>query len=310
MPTVRVRVPATSANLGPGFDSFGLALQLYNEISISDGAGAAAVTVHSDDASSLPAGAENIAFSSARRLLSLIGREDAEFHLEMWNEIPLSRGRGSSAAARVGAVVAANEWARAQGWQTATTQQLLDLSHELEGHPDNAAAALLGGFTVAAVPEDDANRALAIQMPVAQFPQFLVFSPDEELATKKARGVLPATVPHTDAVFNLSRAGLLLAALASGRLELLPEAMKDRLHQNQRAALLSGWNEIKAAAESAGAYGLTLSGAGSSLLVWVAPGDDALLKRVETAVSAAAQAAGVNGKLRRLDVDTEGARVI
>lgn len=311
MPTIRVRVPATSANLGPGFDSFGLAFNLYNEISISEGPNT--VTVHSSDSGSLPAGPENIAWQAAHRLLAQLGHQDAEFSLEMWNQIPLSRGLGSSAAARVGAIVAANEWARAQGWTTASQVELLDLANELEGHPDNAAAALIGGFTVSAVssPESNATRgAWAIQMPVARFPRFLVFSPDEELATKKARGVLPETVPHKDAVFNLSRASLLLAALATGQLEAIPEAMKDRLHQNQRAALLPGWNEVSSAATGAGAYGVTLSGAGSSLLIWLAPDDAALQECVEAAVRDAATAAGVKGVLRALEVDSQGAAII
>lgn len=312
---IRVRVPATSANLGAGFDSFGLAFALYNEIAIREGE--PGVTVHSDDAALISSGTDNIAWRAARDLFQSLDYH-ADFHLEMWNAIPLSRGLGSSAAARVGALVAANKWARRNGGKSATQQGLLDFATHLEGHPDNAAAALLGGLTVAAVDESirprsaghpEKRRTFALQMAVKTFPRFLVFSPDAELETKTARAALPEFVAHRDAVFNLSRAGLLLAALATGDFAVLPEALKDRLHQNQRAALLPGWNEITQAANDCGALGVTLSGAGSSILIWL-PHDDAICVRVGESVRSAAAHANVAGTLRALEVDTQGATVL
>jgi len=312
MNNIRVRVPATSANLGAGFDSFGLALCLYNEIEIVPGE--PGVTVHSDDANQISSGTDNIAWQAARRLLEKLDCS-TDFYLQMWNSIPLSRGLGSSAAARVGALVAANEWARRKTGQSATQQQLLNLATELEGHPDNAAAALLGGLTVAVVADSESKstpeygRTFALQMPVKSFPRFLVFSPDSHLETKTARAALPAMVSHADAVFNLSRAGLLLAALQTGDLETLPEALKDRLHQNQRASLLPGWNELTNAAHDSGALGITLSGAGSSILFWL-PRDEATFARAENAVRDAAKKADVAGALRELQVDLDGAVVL
>ena len=310
--TIRVRVPATSANLGAGFDSFGLALSLYNEIEI--GSGEPGVTIHSDDARQISSGTDNIAWRAADRLLRKLGCA-ADFRLQMWNAIPLSRGLGSSAAARVGALVAANQWARQRGEKTATREELLDLATELEGHPDNAAAAFLGGLTVAVVANADPKstpenrRTFAVQMPVKRFPRFVVFSPDSHLETKTARAALPESVSHADAVFNLSRAGLLLAALSSGDFEILPEALKDRLHQNQRAALLPGWSEISRAATESGALGVTLSGAGSSILIWLPP-EDEIFSAATNSVRTAAANSGVAGTVRELEVDTQGAMII
>lgn len=300
-----VQIPASSANLGPGFDSLGLALGLYNRVLIAEpDPEMAPVRVHTDDAARTPSDESNISYVAARALFDFLNC-DVEFRLEAWNEIPPSRGLGSSAAARVGGVMAANEWARAKGWKTATTAQLIQISSQLEGHPDNAAAAILGGLTVSG---DFENGAVGLQIAVARWPRFVAWIPDAELPTADARAALPGAVSHQDAVFNLSRTAVLLASLANGDWRALPDAIDDRLHQPQRAPLIPDWNMACDAARRAGAIGTTISGSGSTLLVWLP--DDAAQKRALEELRASAQKSGLQGRALALDVDIKGARVL
>lgn len=331
MPTVRVRVPATSANLGPGFDALGLALNIYNRLTIesdAQGAGApddhlegqsgqrrseAMVTVTGEGAGSLTTGEDNIAVVAVRRLLSHLGLAGPGFRLHLENQIPLSRGLGSSAAARIGALCAANEWLRRLGHSPAGSQEILSLATSLEGHPDNAAAALLGGLVASTSVTADAQEdvasesdlALAVRMSTASFPRLLVFIPHTELSTATARGVLPEAVFRTDAVFNISRTALLLAALSTGRWQLLREALQDRLHQEHRSSLMPGLPSIIRAAREAGAYGATLSGAGPSVLAWL-PDDAEIVAEAGQAMADAAAEHEVFGTVRETAMDLEG----
>jgi homoserine kinase len=329
--SVRVRVPATSANLGPGFDSLGLALQLHSYIGIrqrrdSDGsqrvvAGGAAT---SGAATNVPLDESNICYRAATKLLHYIGAPLHDFVLEAENNVPLSRGLGSSSAARVGSLVAANEWARQNGWNAASNTEVLSLATELEGHPDNAAAALMGGLVVSAVAQtgDEMSRdgsadatstrgeTLAVRLPVPQYPQFLVWVPHEELATKKARAALRDTYSRADAVFNVSRASLLLAALSTARFDLLREALHDRLHQPFRAPLIPGYADVVQSALQAGALGATISGAGSSVLLWISPQETSTHDVVRSAVQDAASRAGAPGDVLSLPVDNDGCIIV
>ncbi len=319
--SVRVRVPATSANLGPGFDSLGLALQLHSFIGIRqrrDSDGSQSV-VTGGFATNVPLDESNICYRAALKLLRHVGAPQQDFVLEAENNIPLSRGLGSSSAARVGSLVAANEWARQNGWNTASNDEILTLATELEGHPDNAAAALLGGLVVSAVAQSYSDapasasthgEALAARLPVPQFPQFLVWVPHEELATKKARAALRDSYSRADAVFNVSRASLLLAALSTGRFDLLRQALHDRLHQPYRAPLIPGYDDVVQSAMNAGALGATLSGAGSSVLLWLSPQETSAQDAVRSAVQDAASRAGAPGDLLSLPVDNDGCVVL
>ncbi len=296
--SVSVRVPATSANLGPGFDSLGLAFALYNELKleISD---ADSLEVEGEGAASLQDNPQTIAHQAVHRVFQALQLPIKGVHLLLRNQIPLARGLGSSSAAIVGGLVAANEWARQNENVALSRQQLLDLATEIEGHPDNVAPALLGGLVVAAMGE---GRIPAIQVPVPRFPRFAVWIPETELATKTARGVLPATYSRADAIFNLSRAALLVAALASGNFSALSEALRDKIHQDYRAPLVPGFAEISSAAMSAGAYGVTLSGAGPSILAWLPEENSAIVK----AMRRAASDADIAGRVLELEVDTQG----
>jgi homoserine kinase len=185
----------------------------------------------------------------------------------------------------------------------------LNLATRLEGHPDNAAAALLGGLVVSAAAHDAGKGVLAVRLPVVKFPGLAVFIPDTELATDTARGVLPDAVFRADANFNVAHTGLLLACLATEHWDGLREALKDRLHQEHRAALMPGFHAILHAAVENGAYGATLSGAGPSILAWT-PTDDSTLAETCQAMQDAAAAHEVFGRAVVVAVDLDGTVVL
>jgi homoserine kinase len=298
---VSVRIPATSANLGPGFDSLGLAFALYNELKleISD---ADSLEVEGEGADQLQKSPQTIAHQAAHRVFQSLQLTITGVHLSLSNQIPLARGLGSSSAAIVGGIVAANEWARQNENRALSRQQLVDLATEIEGHPDNVAPALMGGLVVAAMGEEHIP---AIQVPVSRFPRFSVWIPETELATKTARGVLPANYSCADAIFNLSRAALLVGALATGDFSALSEALRDKIHQDYRAPLVPGFAAISAAAQGAGAYGVTLSGAGPSILAWMPEESTPIVE----AMRKAASDEGLKGRVLELEVDTQGCRI-
>jgi homoserine kinase len=307
---VRVRVPATSANLGPGFDTLGLAFRLYNFVTIQGIEGEEdVVTATGQGEGVLPIGNTNIAMVAARRLLESVGAPDMPLHLHLENRIPLSRGLGSSAAARVGAIVAANAWAQQFGYKGATSEEMLALATQLEGHPDNIAAAQLGGLVVSAMGEGADQSTLtpvwASRLPVEKWPRFVVFIPEAELATKTARGVLEDGVFRADANFNIARTALLLVALTNGDWHLLPEALRDKLHQQHRSVLMPGFDAITKAARDHGAYNATLSGAGPTILAWLPP-SDATAAEVAQAMNDAAAEHEVFGHTLELGVDLDG----
>ncbi len=258
VPRVDVRVPATTANLGCGFDIFGLALQLYNTFTL---------TVASEPGwqVSLPAGiemptdAKNLFYQAAQRLFEHIGSAPEALHLMLAADIPLARGLGSSSTAIVGGLVAAN----ALTGNTVDRDTLLTMAIEIEGHPDNVTPALIGGLTLSYT-RDGQQAYLAL--PVGDELRFVVAIPDFELSTSAARAVLPAEVPRADAVFNSSRTALLMYAMHHKRYDLLATAMEDRLHQPYRAPLVPGMEEAIAAGRRAHALGVALSGAGPTLV--------------------------------------------
>lgn len=298
---ITVRVPATSANLGPGFDSLGLAFALYNELTL-EVRGANSLEVEGEGAEQLKSETNTIAHQAAHRVFESLQIPVEGVHLSLRNQIPLARGLGSSSAAIVGGMVAANECVRQAKGRALSMQQLVNLATEIEGHPDNVAPALLGGLVVAAMGE---GHVPAIQVPIAQFPRFAVWIPETELATKTARGVLPADYSRSDAIFNLSRAALLVAALTTGDFSALGEALRDKIHQDYRAPLVPGFEVISSAATGAGAFGVTLSGAGPSILAWLPEESVPIVE----AMKGAALEAKLPGRVLELEVDGQGCRI-
>ena len=295
---IRVRVPATSANLGPGFDALGLALRLYNTLSLEP-ADTPEIEIEGEGAATLPRDATHLAYQAA---LAVAARAEGggalgarAFRLRQHNLIPLASGLGSSAAAIVGGAVAANALLGAPLGR----QALLDLAAEMEGHPDNVAPALFGGLVVCA------RTATGVRwIRLGPPPLNVVLAvPDYHVSTDEARRRLPARVPFPDAVFNVTRATLLVAALTGGRPDLLDEATQDRLHQPYRETLVPGLTDVFAAARRAGAYGVALSGSGPTVLAF---GD---APEIGPAMAQAFQAAGAACRILHAEFDTEGAVV-
>lgn len=257
---VQIRVPATSANLGPGFDALGLALDLYNELTVEEADG---LDFSVQEGPPAPADEQNLVYKSARYLYDLCGRPMHGLRLRQVNRIPMARGLGSSSACIIGGLVGANELLG----RPLPDDELLKLACALEGHPDNVAPALLGGL-VAAVMEG--GQVYYHKQPLRSDLMFAAFIPDFELRTSAARAVLPREVPRQDAVYNLSRAALLALSLSGGDYQNLRAAVGDRLHQPYRMGLIAGAPEVFGLAQRLGAYAVYLSGAGPTLMALVA----------------------------------------
>ncbi len=298
MSDLRVRVPASSANLGPGFDTFALALPLLAEFELRP-AKAWSVTVDGDG-QGIPQGDENLFVISARATAKAAGRELVAQHVTQRSAIPVARGLGSSAAAIVGGASAAN----ALLGEPFDRRSLLRIASEVEGHADNVAAALYGAFTVA-LPEDGGPVATRLVFPRTW--RICLLIPGRPLSTEEARAILPSQVSRDDAVFNVAHGAALIAAVMRSDGALLALAMADRLHQPARTKLVPALSEIIGAAREAGAFGAALSGAGPSVLA-VAPAR--LAARVVSAMEEAASAAGVPGRGRVVRVRAAGAQVL
>lgn len=252
---MKIRVPASSANLGPGFDCFGLAWQLYNEIEFE--------LCDELVISGCPEqylGADNLAYRAYAAAVEAAGRSPRGLRIHFAaSDIPVSRGLGSSAALTVGGVLAADRL-HSLGL---SRQALLDIATAVEGHPDNVAPALFGGFTASSMAE---GRAVTAHYALSGKLFFTVLIPDFELSTALARLVLPAQLKREDAVFNISRAALLLKALETGDGALLSLGLEDRVHQPYRQALIPGYDRAKELVLRCGGLGMCISGAGSTLL--------------------------------------------
>jgi homoserine kinase len=263
-----VRVPASSANLGPGFDALGMALGVYLTCRFRRSA-ALEIRASGRDSASIPAGPDNLIWQTAVAVAQSLGLRMPPIELEISNRIPIGKGMGSSAAALTAGVVVA-DCLLGLGWKPA---RVLDEAARLEGHPDNVAACTLGGIVASAIDSGGVARAVRIEM--AQRFGVGVVVPDFELPTAKARAVLPAVYSRADAVFNVQRASLLIAALAAGATWAFPATLEDRLHQPYRAPLVPGLDEI-VRLRAPGLLGCALSGAGPSILVFFERGHESV----------------------------------
>ncbi len=298
--TITVRIPGTTANCGPGFDTIGIACTIYNELSLTLGEpDGFSLAVTGEGADTIPANERNIACQAVRALLRKVGRTGPGIAIRMHNAIPLARGLGSSAAAIVGALVAAN----AATGDTLDKQELLAMATALEGHPDNVAPAIFGGITISSI-VGGAPQSLRFIPPAPL--RLVVAVPEFGLSTKAARQVLPKTIPFADAVFNVSRVALLVGALCQGRFDLLGSAFEDRLHQPYREKLIPGMTDVLAAARERGAIGAALSGAGPCLIAFAR--DNAAA--IGAAMVNAFARHGVKAAYRDLGIDSDGAKVI
>jgi homoserine kinase len=296
---VCVKVPASTANLGPGFDTLGMALDLYAWIGMS-AADTTCIHLHGDQMKGIPTDKSNLIYEVAQLVFEKAGVSVPELEISMYSDIPLARGLGSSASAIVGALVAANELIGSP----LSKDTLFQMSTELEKHPDNVGASLFGGLIVAFW---DGDRAEHIKIVPDSRLEVLVVIPEFELKTEKARGILPEQLAMKDAVFNVGHSSVLVAAFCTGNLEMIPLAMKDALHQPYRAPLIPGMDTILQEATGRGALGAALSGAGPTLLTLV---DSASSRKdeLETFLIDTLKAQGISAATMWLKPDLEGAR--
>src|SRR5207248_5644974 len=260
MPWTSLRVPASSANLGPGFDALGLALSLYLECRFRKSP-RLSIEAEGRDAGAISTGEDNLIWKTALAVARDMRMSMPPIDLRIHNEIPLGKGLGSSAAALTAGAVIADRLLNLR-WKPL---RILDEAARLEGHPDNVAACVLGSIVASAIDSGGAARTVRVAMP-AQFGVAIVV-PDFMLPTVKARAVLPDCYSKEDTIFNVQRAALLVAALATGAVAAFPTALEDRLHQPYRAHLAPGLNDVLQL-RAPGLLGCALSGAGPSIIVF------------------------------------------
>lgn len=301
MALVRVQIPASTTNIGPGFDALGVALSLYNRVELDELPWGIAVEVEGEGREEIPRDESNISVEAVKRVYDRAGRPFAGLWMKQRNHIPLARGLGSSSAALVGGLVGANLLLGGP----LSMDDLVQIAVEMEGHPDNVVPALLGGFCVSALAPD--GRTLYTRLPVVERYLWVIVVPGFEVSTRAARERLPKQVSLADATFNIQRVGMLLAAFASGQDGVFREAMEDRLHQPYRAELMGPLEEVFAAARGAGALGVCVSGAGPCVL---AVCDRSHPGRVGNAMRAVYLAHGIACRMHVLRMDPRGAHAV
>lgn len=281
----RVRVPASSANLGPGFDALGLALSIYLECRFR-AAETLTIRARGRDADLIATGEDNLIWQTAQQVARDLGETLAPIELEIDNDIPLGKGLGSSAAALTAGVVIADQLL-GLGWKP---PRILDEAARIEGHPDNVAACVLGSIVASAIDQHGAARAVRLVLPEKY--NVAVVVPDFILPTSEARKVLPESYSRADAVFNVQRSALLIAALLTGTSSAFPAALEDRIHQPYRAKLVPGLAEMLAL-RAPGLLGCALSGAGPSVLVFYERGHERVCDLVRSIFAAHGHAAEI-----------------
>ena len=295
--SVTVKTPATSANMGPGFDCLGIALDIWNVISVEIGARGFDISGYGED--DLPRDSSNLVLASVERAFRELGEPVPEMRVRCHNDIPTARGLGSSSAALVGGLVAGN----ALNGEPLSRSDLLRIAARVEGHPDNVAPALYGGMRIAAL--EDGGGVTTAPVPVPPELSAVLYIPSVAMPTAEARGLLGADVPRADAVFNIARAALLVRCMATGDLRHLRTATDDRLHQPARQAIFFPMKNIIRAALGAGALGAFLSGAGSTVLALAVEKEFT----IGYEMADAAAKSGLDGEVRIVKPSAVGAHV-
>jgi len=296
-----VSVPASTSNIGPGFDGIGCAVALRNEFEfelLPPGSSSTA-TLSGSRSAGITTSPHNLAIITAQKFFRMQGQLVPSFSLRAKIEVPNARGLGSSSTAIVAGIVAGNTLLG----NPLTEAQLLDLAVELEGHPDNVAPALLGGLIIGAAQSKPLSY---FRLAVHQDVRFVFLIPDYEVKTADARAVLPKTIPHADGIFNASRTPIVVLSLTTGNLAPLASAIEDKLHQPYRKQLFKGYDEFAAEAIAAGAAGFCVSGAGSTMLAVV---HSTAIESVTAALKQALQRRGESGDVIELSPTPEGTRV-
>lgn len=255
---IKVKVPATTANMGPGFDSIGMALQMYNVVFAEEIEEGLEIIIQ-EGSPDIPTDRSNLIYKTICHFYKEIGKEVPGIRIIQQDHIPHTRGLGSSAAC----IVAGLHIANALSQSFFSKEELVQMAAQLEGHPDNTTPALLGGMTIGAMNHEDMKY---VKIKVAENIHFAVMIPDFTLSTEKARAALPEMISLKDGVFNMSRAALLAASMITGDMDNLEMAMQDRFHEPYRESLIPNMKDILEHAKKCGAKGTFLSGAGPTLM--------------------------------------------
>lgn len=294
---IKLQIPATSANLGAGFDALGLALTYYNYVNMEEADG---IFIKSLDGTPVPEDEHNLIYESAKTLFDICGKPFKGLSIEQVNNIPMARGLGSSSACIIAGLYGAN---KLMG-DPLGLDDLVNLSAQIEGHPDNTAPALLGGIVTAVF---DGRNVHWVKQEVFTTLKFVVVIPDFELKTEQARACLPTEVHHKDAVYNLSRAALFSASLLTGKYENLRTAVHDKLHQPYRMELIPHGRDVFDTAYSLGAYAAYLSGAGPSLMAIVDAENEYFCGKMKFSL----EKLGLkNWKVHELHIDNTGTKLL
>jgi len=296
---IKILTPATSANLGPGFDTLGLALNIFNELEIETDTSEFTIEIEGEGSSFLPRDKKSLVYQAIAKVYAAVGQEVPPLQVKQSNRIPIASGLGSSAAAIVGGLAAAN---RLLG-SPLRMDDLLQLAAAIEGHPDNVAPALLGAVVASGM---DEGRLIWYRIQPLNPPRIVVISPAFPLSTAKARQVLPDKVPLADAVHNISRTAFLIHCFASGDYRNLRFAMEDKLHQAYRAQLIPGLNDVISACCAAGGLGAALSGAGPAVIGFVDPTDPGRSEAVAASMQDAFAKHGIASTVISTDICTTG----
>ncbi len=309
---VTVKVPATSANLGPGFDCLGLSLPIYNTITIEEtvlpGTGIEINLMSENDNiddiifDNIPKDENSIIYKAVEMLYNSIGQEPSELRINVQSQIPITRGLGSSASVVVGGLLAANKLLGSP----ADTTAILSIATEVEGHPDNVAPAILGGFVLASQEDDGTILTEKLNWPDEW--DITVCIPEFELSTNIARSVLPEAVPIQDAVYNAKHLAMLIQAINTKDVKLMKNALHDKLHQPYREKLIPGMKEImEAFKHEDGVIGTVLSGAGPSMLIISHKYD---LDKIKSTVKDIWESLSIKSDVRTLKIENKGAEII
>ena len=307
---VSVKVPATTANIGPGFDCFGMALPIYNTVTLEE-------TVYpttgleinilgdQDEGISgflIPTDKTNIVYKAVELLYNYTGQTPPALKINIQSNIPIAKGLGSSASVIVGGVLAANELLG----NPADEEALLSIANEVEGHPDNITPAMIGGFTLSSAEDDGSIVYKKLEWPENW--KLTICIPDYELATTISRSVLPETISHKDAAFNAKRCAMFVEALHTKDSELMKLALADRIHQPYRSRLVPGFNEIMTSLKDIdNVMGAVLSGAGPSILV-ISKNNS--IEAIKNNVKSVWEGLGIKADIRTVSVDTKGAMIL
>ncbi|WP_297276291.1 homoserine kinase [uncultured Brachyspira sp.] len=299
---VTFKIPATSANIGSGFDSVGLALDLYNEIHIYSNENSKKIEFEISGEGENEISKDDNMILDAMKLVykRLKAKPDKGYIIKCVNRIPLSRGLGSSSAAIIGGLLSANY---ILGNKLSIEDDILNMSVQLEGHPDNVSPAILGGIISGVVRKNEDFKYVKINPPKNL--KAIVAIPNFHLSTEIARNALPKEISFKDAIFNISRAALLTSALSSNRLDLLEVATDDKLHQDYRAKFIPGLKDLFKQAKDSGAYSVTISGAGSSILALV-KNDEKIIKKVSESMKNSFSKKKIDSEIKVLNIPVKG----